>query len=175
MLRAICLTACFIGHRHRDQDRGLGREAEGGQGLVRVPLARGGEPHLAFSLSRRHPAPEPVEVEPGGLLVGGDHEQLAQTARALARRQAPLGPAFARSSRVALNACCSSSRAKPVRSAVKRAGRVVSVGYGPERRCGPTRGCSAAVLPPSSQLASPSSAPKVTGSTAFSATACARE
>src|SRR4051812_11711088 len=59
-----------------------------------MTLARGGQLYLTFSLSRRHPASQPVEVEPRGLLVGGDDEQLAQTPRALARRQAPLGPAL---------------------------------------------------------------------------------
>src|SRR3954447_12714386 len=75
----------FVRHRHRDQDRGLGREAEGGQGLVCVPLPRGGEAHLAFSLSRGHPAAEPIEIVPRGLLVGSNHEQLAETARTLTR------------------------------------------------------------------------------------------
>jgi hypothetical protein len=83
----------LVGHRHRDQDRGLGREAKGAQGLVRVALVRGGEAHLAFSLSRGYPALQPLEVKTRGLLVGGDHKQFAETARALARRQVPLGPA----------------------------------------------------------------------------------
>ena len=60
-------------------------------------------------------------------------------------------------SRVALNASCSSSRAKPVRKAVKMAGRVVSVGYGPESRCVGRRAAVQPLFcrPPASSLPRP--------------------
>ena len=57
---------------------------------------------------------------------------------------------------------------------VNSAGRVVGRTLPPASRCGPIRAWPEA-RPPSSQLASPSSAPKFNGSTARSARACARE
>ena len=33
----------LVGHRHRDEDGGLGQQPESGQGLVRVAFGGGGE------------------------------------------------------------------------------------------------------------------------------------
>ena len=82
----------LVGHGHRDQDRRLRRQPEGGQGLGGIPLIRGRQPHLPLGLPGRHPAPQHLAVASGAALVGSHHEQLAQTPRGLADSESRARP-----------------------------------------------------------------------------------
>ena len=100
-------------------------------------------------------------VASGRSLIGRDDEQLAQAAGQCVGGQAAVAPAVGADAADCQEGLRRRASAKPVRSAVNSAGRVVSSGYAAARRCGPMSRSSS-----SRQLASPSSAPKVTGSTA---------
>ena len=84
----------LVGHRHRHQDRGLGQQPEGGQGLVRIAFGRGCEADVWPGLLGRHPAPKRIEVDPRRGLVGRHDQELAQAPHSGTRRKPPLSTPF---------------------------------------------------------------------------------
>ncbi len=67
----------LIRHRDRDQDRGLGPQAETGQRFAGVALVAGGQAHVVL-LRARHPGTDGVLITPGRHLVRRHDQQLAE-------------------------------------------------------------------------------------------------
>ncbi len=95
---------------------------------MRAGRVGGGDLGHVSGLVAGQPLSDEIEIALGILLVGGDHQQLAKAEGTVARGEAALLASRARRSRTAKNASRSSASAKPVRNAVNRAGRVVSLG-----------------------------------------------
>ena len=80
----------LIGHRDRHQDRGLRLQSEGGDGLVGARRVRRRQLRHLPGLVAGKPALDRFEIPLRVLLVGRDHQQLAQARGGFARGKAAL-------------------------------------------------------------------------------------